>query len=100
MMWDLQSARQRRSDPYFLEAAGIKQPAVISLNGTVASQAITLFLSAVAGVPVTARSIRFRIMRGDARLIDTEPRPGCVNCSAENGFLGKGDLHLLPGRAR
>lgn len=100
VMWDLQSARQRRTDPYFLEVSGIKQPAVISLNGTVASQAITMFLSAVAGVPMTARSIRFRVMRGDARLMDTEPRKGCVNCSAENGFLGKGDLHLLPGRAR
>jgi hypothetical protein len=100
VMWDLQSARQRRADPYFLEIAGIKQPAVVSLNGTVASQAITIFLSAVAGVPVTARSIRFRVVRGDARVIDTEPRRGCVNCSAESGFLGKGDLHPLPGRGR
>ncbi len=100
VMWDLQSARQRRSDPYFLKMAGVKQPAVISLNGTVASQAITVFMSAVAGVPLTARSIRFRVMRGDARLMDTEPRPGCVNCSVENGFFGKADLHLLPGRSR
>jgi molybdopterin-synthase adenylyltransferase len=37
VMWDLLSARQRRHDPYFQEIAGIKQPAVISLNGTVAS---------------------------------------------------------------
>ena len=100
VMWDLQSARQRRSDPYFLEVAGIKQPAVISLNGTVASQAITVFLAAVAGVPVAARSIRFRFMRGDARLMNTEPRQGCVNCSAERGFRGKGNLHPLPGRDR
>jgi molybdopterin-synthase adenylyltransferase len=100
VMWDLQSARQRRSDPYFVEIAGIKQPAVIALNGTVASQAITIFLSAVAVVPVTARSIRFRVIRGDARLMDPEPRTGCVNCSAERGFLGKGNLHLLPGRDR
>jgi hypothetical protein len=100
VMWDLQSARQRRSDPYFLEIAGIKQPAVISLNGTVASQAITIFLSAVAGVPVMSRSIRFRVMQGDARRMNTDSRPGCVNCSVENGFFGKGALHLLPGRAR
>ena len=100
VMWDLQSARQRRCDPYFLEVAGIKQPAVISLNGTLASQAITIFLSAVAGVPVMSRSIRFRFMQGDARRMNTDPRPSCVNCSAERGFFGKGELHLLPGRAR
>ena len=99
VMWDLQSARQRRRDPYFQEIAGIKQPAVISLNGTVASQAITMFLSAVAGVPVSARSIRFRIMRGDARVIDDTPRLGCVNCSPAY-FFGKGDHQDLPGRNR
>jgi molybdopterin-synthase adenylyltransferase len=99
-MWDLQSARQRKSDPYFIEIAGVKQPAVISLNGAVASQAITLFLSAVAGVPVMALSIRLRIMRGDTRLMDTEPRPECINCSVERGFFGKGYLYLLPSRTR
>jgi molybdopterin-synthase adenylyltransferase len=98
-MWDLQSARQRRRDPYFQEIAGIKQPAVISLNGMVASQAATMFLSAVAGVPVSARSIRFRVMRGDARVIDDTPRPGCVNCSPAY-FFGKGDQQGLPGRNR
>ena len=99
VMWDLQSARQRRRDPYFQEIAGIKQPAVISLNGTVASQAVTMFLSAVAGVPVAARSIRFRVMRGDARVIDETPRPGCVNCSPDY-FFGKGQQYDLPGRNR
>lgn len=100
VMWDLQGARERRRDPYFLKMAGIKQPAVISLNGIVASQAITFLLSAVAGVPVAARSIRFRVMRGDARVMDTDARKGCVNCSVENGFFGKGDQHRLPGRTR
>jgi hypothetical protein len=99
VMWDLQSARQRRVDPYLLKMAGVKQPAVISLNGTVASQAVTIFLSAVAGVPVGARSIRFRVMRGDARVMDDTPRVGCVNCS-EQAYLGKGNLRLLPGRSR
>jgi len=99
VMWDLQNARQRRADPYFLKMAGIKQPAVISLNGTVASQAVTLFLAAVAGVPIAARSIRFRVLRGDARVMDDTPRPGCVNC-ADQAYFGKGELHLLPGRAR
>jgi hypothetical protein len=99
VMWELQSARQRRRDPYFQEIAGVHQPAVISLNGTVASQAVTMFLSAVAGVPIGARSIRFRVMRGDARVIDDTPRSGCVNCSPDYLF-GKGELHQLPGRNR
>jgi hypothetical protein len=99
VMWDLQNARQRRADPYFLEMAGVRQPAVISLNGTVASQAVTLFLAAVAGVPVEARSIRFRVMRGDARVMDPTPREGCVNCSPQ-AYFGKCDQHPLPGRSR
>jgi hypothetical protein len=61
-MWDLQHKKDRDKDPYFLKQSGIKQPAVISLNGMVASQAVSLFLAAVCGVPITPRSIFFRGM--------------------------------------
>jgi molybdopterin-synthase adenylyltransferase len=96
--WDLQNARERQQDPYFNEVAGVKQPSVISLNGTIASQAVTLFLAAVAGVPIDARLISFRALRGDARVQDDQPQPDCVNCS-ESAYLGKGALYDLPERS-
>ena len=99
VMWDLQNKRQQKADPYFRRLAGIKQPSVISLNGTVASQAVTILLAAVAGIPINARSITFRGLRGDARVLDDTPRVGCVNCS-EKSFLGKGDLYSLPQRSK
>lgn len=99
VMWDLQNRRQRMADPYFREWSGIKQPSVISLNGTVASQAVTMLLSAVAGVPINARSIWFRGLRGDARVLDDAPRPQCANCSTD-AYYGKGGTFSLPERSR
>jgi len=97
--WDLAGEAQRQADPYFLSQVGIKQPSVISLNSTVASLAVTMFLAAVAGVPSNTRSQVLRGVPGDVRRLDTEPTAGCINCSDE-GFLGKGDTCPLPTRAR
>jgi molybdopterin-synthase adenylyltransferase len=56
LRWDLSNERQRAADPYFSGRVNIKQPAVISLNSTVASHAATMFLAAVAGIPTDVRS--------------------------------------------
>lgn len=96
--WDLSSQAQRQADPYFLGQAGVKQPAVISLNSTAASLAVTMFLSAVAGVPADARSQMIRGIPGVVRALDAEPLTGCINCSSE-GLLGRGDSCPLPARA-
>jgi hypothetical protein len=93
--WDLSNERQRRADPYFSSATGIKQPSVISLNSATASQAITMFLAAVAGIPTNARSQTLRGVQGDMRVLDATPRDDCVNCSAQ-AFYGKGDAYDLP----
>jgi molybdopterin-synthase adenylyltransferase len=95
--WDLSNEQQRKADPYFLGRADIKQPAVISLNSAVASQAVTMFLAAVARVPSPARSQLLRGRPGDMRVLDDTPRSQCVNCSTE-AFYGKGSRHKLPVR--
>jgi len=96
--WDLANENQRNADPYFLEASGVKQPSVISLNSTVTSLATTMFLSAVAGVPAKTRSQFYRGIQGVVRVLDDTPREGCVNCSPEF-FFGRGAVYELPARA-
>ena len=96
--WDLSNERQRAADPYFSGRVGIKQPAVISLNSAAASQAVTMFIAAVAGISGRARSNVLRGMQGDMRALENTPRPGCVNCSAD-AYYGKGALFNLPSRA-
>lgn len=93
---DLMTEAQRRADPY-IPGAGEAQPAVISLNSTVASLAITMYLGAVAGIPAKARHQIFRAEVGSVRVIESNPFPSCVICSGE-GALGKGDDWNLPGR--
>jgi molybdopterin/thiamine biosynthesis adenylyltransferase len=92
---DLLNEHQRRRDPYFQERTGIKQPAVISLNSAAASHAVTMFLAAVAGVPMNVRLQALRGIPGVVRPWDDRPRPNCVNCS-EDAYFGKGTKHPLP----
>jgi hypothetical protein len=96
--WDLSNERQRAADPYFARAVGIKQPSVISLNSQVAGQGVTMFLAAVAGIPMEIRSQAIRGMQGVVRALEDVPRENCVNCSRQ-GFFGKGHLDNLPSRA-
>jgi hypothetical protein len=96
--WDLSNERQRAADPYFSGRANITQPAVISLNSTVASHAVTMFLAAVAGIPTDVRSQLVRGIPGITRALATAPRKGCITCS-KDAYYGKGALHELPCRA-
>jgi hypothetical protein len=84
--WDLSNARQRAADPYFSGRVEIKQPSVISLNSAAASQAVTMFLAAVAGIPTAVRSNALRGIPGMMRPLDTTPRPNCINCSRDAYF--------------
>lgn len=96
--WDLSNDRQRSADPYFARAVGIKQPSVISLNSQAAGQGVTMFLAAVAGIPMEIRSQAIRGIQGVVRALENMPRENCVNCSLQ-GFFGKGRLYDLPSRA-
>jgi molybdopterin-synthase adenylyltransferase len=93
---DLMTEAQRRADPYIV-GRNETQPAVISLNGTVASLAVTMYLSAVTGIPVTARHQVYRAELGIVRSIQNEQVPNCVICSRKGAF-GQGDNWVPPGR--
>jgi hypothetical protein len=93
---EMMNPDQRRADAYITGHA-IAQPAVISLNGAVASVAITTFLSAVAALPSSARMIHYDAIRGSMTPTTMSPNPQCIVCST-NGSLGRGDTWPLPTR--
>src|SRR5205814_2003188 len=83
---EMMTKEQRAKDPYFF-GSGMPQPAVISLNGTVASIAVTMFLSAVAGMPSEARLVNYDAIRGSMRPAVMTPHSECIVCS-NDGALG------------
>jgi molybdopterin/thiamine biosynthesis adenylyltransferase len=94
---DFLTDAQRRADPYIV-GAHEPQPAVVSLNATVASLAVTMFMSVVVGVPTTARYQLYNGLQGSVRSIIYDPAPNCIVCS-KRGALGKGDSWPLPARS-
>ena len=86
---ELMSPEQRAADPYF-SAQSEPQPAVISLNGTMCSLAITMFLSAVVGIPMEARYQRYDGVKGVVRRAVGSAASDCIVCSP-SGALGRGD---------
>lgn len=93
---EMMTEAQRKLDPYVIGEV-VPQPAVISLNSTVSSAAVTMFLAAVAGVPSAARMLTYDGKLGTLRAAGMDPRAGCVACSEEGG-LGRGDTWPLPTR--
>lgn len=93
---DLLSDFERKNDPYILNDIE-PAPAVISINSTIASMAITMFLSCVAGIPGKARLINYNAITGASRSAFCSRHPTCVVCSS-NGAFAKADEWKLPGR--
>lgn len=89
---------QRETDPY-IQGATVAQPAVISLNSTMSSAAVTMFLAAVTGIPSAARMLTYDGMLGTLRAAAMDPRQHCVACS-EDGALARGASWFLPTRRR
>lgn len=89
---DLLTEAQRAADPYVVgaQANATMQPAVMSINGVAASLAVTMFLSAVTGIPNTARYQRLRLESGTVARVDAVPREDCIVCSP-TGFFATGD---------
>ncbi len=93
---DLMTDYERAADPYIV---GVHDPApaVISLNATMASMAITMFLSAVAGVPSAARHLNYNAMTGSCRPAASDRHPTCIVCSSR-GALARASAWDLPAR--
>lgn len=92
---DFLPEEQRKNEPYFV-GGGVAQPAVISINGVVASVAVTMFLAAVAGVPSAARLLFYDGIKGIMRPTSCNVVPDCIVCSPTRGALAQGDLWPLP----
>jgi molybdopterin-synthase adenylyltransferase len=95
---ELQSSVQRAADPY-ITGHNEPQPAVISLNSTMASLAVTMFMSAFTPVPGEARLQYYNGVSGVVRAATLQADPSCVVCS-RSGALGLGNKWPLPGRER
>lgn len=93
---EMMTPEERSKDSYIV-GEQVPQPAVISLNSQVSSAAVTMFLSAVTGIPAKARLLTFDAMRGTVRPVAADPRPYCIVCSVE-GALGQGARWALPTR--
>lgn len=93
---ELMTKSQRAADPY-ITGAFVPQPAVISVNSTVASAAVTMFLAATTGLPSNSRMLSYDGLTGAIRFLHLDPRPGCLVCS-EAGAMGTGDTCTLPKR--
>lgn len=93
---EMMTEAQRKLDPYITGAA-IPQPAVISLNSTMSSAAVTMFLAAVTAMPSQARMLTYDGLRGSLRPAAMAPRAHCIVCSPE-GASARGDTWQLPTR--
>jgi hypothetical protein len=93
---DLLTEFERQADPYVIGAREAA-PAVISLNSTMASMAVTMFMAAVLGIPSTARYINYNGLAGTARPAAISQHPKCVVCSLR-GALARGNSWPMPGR--
>lgn len=95
---EMQTPEQRSSDPY-VHGEREPQPAVISINSTVASLAMTMLLGAVTPVPSKARHQRYDGVRGRVSEMAVTRHPKCIVCST-GGALAKGGSWQLPVRRK
>jgi hypothetical protein len=93
---DLLTDFERAADPYVV---GVHEPAaaVVSLNATVASMAVTMFLAAALSVPSQARLLNYNGVTGASRPATISPHPTCIACS-RSGALARASECPLPAR--
>ena len=94
---DFMTPAERRTDPYFVGAA-VEQPAVISINATMASLAVSMAVAAVTSAPMHARLVLYDGVHGAVRSATVDPVSRCVVCS-ESGAFGRGSTWELPSRS-
>ena len=83
---DLLTNQARAQDPYIV-GVHEPQPAVVSINGTATSSAVTMFLAAVTGLPSGTRHLIGRPLEGTVRAVAGASRPDCVVCGTGNAYL-------------
>jgi molybdopterin-synthase adenylyltransferase len=86
---DMMTDFERKADPY-IRGDREPAPAVISLNGTVASLAVTMLLATVTELPVPARHVLYNGIASTMRPVRAEPSSNCYICS-RSGSFARGD---------
>jgi molybdopterin-synthase adenylyltransferase len=94
---DLLTEFERQKDPY-IPGGAEHAPAVISLNSTVASLAVTMFLNTALHIPGSARFLNYDAINGVVRPAICPVHPSCVVCS-HRGALARADEWPLAARA-
>ena len=95
---EMLTPEQRAADPY-VQGVREPQPAVLSINSTVSSLAMTMLLGAVTPIPAKPRYQIYDGIRGRVREMAVNIQPHCVVCSPA-GALAKGSTWELPFRPR
>ena len=95
---EMLSPEQRAADPY-VQGIHEPQPAVLPINSTVSSLAITMLLGAVTPVPVKPRYQVYDGIRGRVKEMAVAVQPNCVVCSPMGAFA-KGPTWHLPVRPK
>ena len=90
---DLLTDFERAADPY-INGVNEPAPAVISLNATMASMAVTMFLSAAIGIPSRPRFINYDGITGKARPAEVSRHPKCIICSFARGLARANEWRL------
>ena len=93
---DMLTDFERQADPYILGQQE-PAPATISLNSTVSSLAVTMFLNSALGIPGNARFLNYNAISGVTRPAFCTPHPSCIVCS-KSGAIARGDEWPLPAR--
>lgn len=81
--------RRERAAVYGIEAQALDRtgPSVVSINGVVASLAVSEFMDAVTGIRPAKRLLRYLGHQGKVVIRTQDPEPDCYYC---NGIRGKG----------
>ncbi len=90
---DMMNAEERQRDVY-IQGANEPAPAVISINGTVTSIAMTMFLAMTVGVPSDGRHILYNARTPSLRAVSFTRNPNCYICSSR-GVLARGEMQPL-----
>lgn len=86
---DMMTAFERQADAY-IQGDREPAPAVMSLNGTVSSLAVTMLLAVTAGVPIASRHILYNALASTMRPVRAQQNADCYVCS-RSGSFARGD---------
>jgi molybdopterin/thiamine biosynthesis adenylyltransferase len=93
---DMMSESERANDPYIV-GAHEPAPAVISINSTVVSLAVTMFMATVTSVPSDGRYLLYNGKSSVLKKLHADQQTNCYICS-KRGTYGRGGLQRLYAR--